>query len=62
MSVEQDREDEAAAVLADFRKGRISATMRDTALVRLGYEPVSKKHRDSWKNPGRNGKGIGAKG
>jgi hypothetical protein len=54
-------EQEALEVLRDFRKGRISASMRDRLLHSLGYEyEGSQAHR------GNNGGGprhrIGAKG
>jgi hypothetical protein len=60
-SAEKRREREALDVLADHRKGKISARMRDDLLEALGYERLNKSGRY-----GNNGGGsrhqIGAKG
>jgi len=61
MNADERRNAEAVAILNDYRKGRISARLRDGLLVDLGFEPINKTGRY-----GNNGGGprhnIGAKG
>jgi hypothetical protein len=63
MNKDERTEAEATAILAEFRKGRISARLRDGLLRDLGYEVPEKPARDFFRNPGRNGRGgVQAKG